>query len=80
FGEARIVGLQSQCRPTLLDHQPLVRECAPQVLQINGLFRHGYLIGPAVCDAVLEYVQQRSHNLAQGLGLRFEPSAAAQAA
>ncbi|BAO81153.1 glycine/D-amino acid oxidase (deaminating) [Serpentinimonas raichei] len=80
FGEARIVGLQSQCRPTLLDHQPLVRECAPQVLQINGLFRHGYLIGPAVCDAVLEYVQQRSHDLAQGLGLRFEPCAAALAA
>jgi len=77
FAEARIVGLQSQCRPTLSHHQPLVRECAPRVLQINGLFRHGYLIGPAICDAVLEYVQHRSHLLAERLELRFEPCTAA---
>jgi len=80
FGEARIVGLHSQCRPTLPDHQPLVRECAPQVLQINGLFRHGYLIGPAVCDAVLEYVQHGQRDLAERLELRFEPCTVAQTA
>ena len=72
FGEARILELCTQCRPTLPDNLPAVREVAPQVLQINGLYRHGFMISPAVADAVLEHMQQGSTALAERLSLRFE--------
>jgi glycine oxidase len=72
FAEARILELCTQCRPTLPDNLPAVRTLAPQVLQINGLYRHGFLISPAVADAVIEYLHQGSTTLAQRLGLRFE--------
>ncbi|NIC43466.1 FAD-dependent oxidoreductase [Aquabacterium sp. A08] len=76
FGEARILELNSQCRPTLPDNLPAVRACAPRVLQVNGLYRHGYLIAPAVHDAVLEHLQQGTQALAQRLGLHFDDQAA----
>jgi len=72
FGEARILELCSQCRPTLPDNLPAVRTLAPQVLQINGLYRHGFMISPAVADAVVEYLQQGSTSLAERLGLPFQ--------
>lgn len=72
FGEARILELCTQCRPTLPDNLPAVREVAPQVLQINGLYRHGFMISPAVADAVLEHMHQGSTSLAERLSLRFE--------
>jgi len=72
FGEARILELCSQCRPTLPDNLPAVHEVAPQVLQINGLYRHGFMISPAVHDAVLEHMQHGQQTLAQQLKLRFD--------
>jgi len=72
FGEARILELNSQCRPTLADNLPAVREAAPRVLQINGLYRHGFMISPAVVDAVLEHMHSGTQTLAQRLGLRFD--------
>lgn len=72
FGEARILELCTQCRPTLPDNLPAVRETAPQVLQINGLYRHGFMIAPAVADAVLERIHQGRTTLAQSLSLHFE--------
>ncbi|TSE24737.1 tRNA 5-methylaminomethyl-2-thiouridine biosynthesis bifunctional protein MnmC [Tepidimonas aquatica] len=71
FAEARILELNTECRPTLPDNLPAVRVRAPRVLQLNGLYRHGYLIAPAVCDAVLQYVQEGHTTLAQQLGLTF---------
>jgi len=72
FGEARILELCTQCRPTLPDNLPAVREIAPQVLQINGLYRHGFMISPAVADAVLEHMHHGHTALAQRLSLRYE--------
>lgn len=72
FGEARILELATQCRPTLPDNLPAVRTLAPHVLQINGLYRHGFLISPAVADAVVEHLQEGTTQLAERLGLRFE--------
>jgi len=43
FAEGRVLELGVQCRPTLPDNLPAVVEAAPRVLQINGLYRHGYL-------------------------------------
>lgn len=75
FGEARILELCTQCRPTLPDNLPAVREIAPRVLQINGLYRHGFMIAPAVADAVLEHMHQGRTTLAQNLSLHFETCA-----
>ena len=72
FGEARILELSTQCRPTLPDNLPAVREVAPKVLQINGLYRHGFMISPAVADAVLEHMHHGSAVLAERLSLHFE--------
>ena len=74
FAEGRVLELGAQCRPTLPDNLPAVVEAAPRVLQINGLYRHGYLISPAVHDAVIEYLHGGTVSLAQRLGLRFVPS------
>jgi glycine oxidase (EC 1.4.3.19) len=76
FAEARILELGSQCRPTLADNLPAVVERSPRLLQINGLYRHGFLISPAIHDAVLEYLHQGSCRLAQQLGIPFQVQAA----
>jgi hypothetical protein len=46
FGEARILELNSQCRPTLPDHRPALVWDGAQTLRVNGLYRHGYMIVP----------------------------------
>lgn len=54
FAEARVLELVTQCRPTLPDNLPAIRRLSKRVLQVNGLYRHGYLIAPAVLDVVME--------------------------
>ena len=49
FGEARIVETRTNCRPALMDNQPLV-EAREGLLVINGLYRHGYLLAPALAE------------------------------
>lgn len=48
FGEARILELNAHCRPALPDHLPHVQWDGSRVMRINGLYRHGYLLAPAV--------------------------------
>jgi glycine oxidase len=71
FAEARVLELCSQCRPTLPDNLPAVVEPEPRVLQINGLYRHGFMISPALHDAVIEYMNTQQTTLADRLGLAF---------
>lgn len=71
FAEARILELSVQCRPTLPDNLPAVQAIGPQALRINGLYRHGFMIAPAVLDAVLEHVWHGQQGLAHGLQLHF---------
>jgi glycine oxidase len=63
FGEARILEMATQCRPTLPDNLPEIRWNGRRLIQINGLYRHGYLIAPAVLDAAMALVR---HALAGG--------------
>jgi glycine oxidase len=72
FAEARILELSSRCRPTLPDNLPAVVEPSPRLLQINGLYRHGFMISPAIHDAVLEYMHRGTYTLARQLGIRFQ--------
>jgi glycine oxidase len=65
FGEARIVELVAQCRPTLPDNRPAVRRLGSRCLQVNGLYRHGYLIAPAMHDVVLQLMQRDRSALAE---------------
>jgi glycine oxidase len=53
FAEARILEINTQLRPALKNNLPQIRRLAPRCLQINGLYRHGFLIAPAMLDAVL---------------------------
>lgn len=48
FGEARIMELNSQCRPTLPDNRPAVVWDGERTVSVNGLYRHGYMIAPEV--------------------------------
>jgi glycine oxidase len=50
FGEARILELNSQVRPTLPDHRPALIWDGAATLRVNGLYRHGFMIAPAVAD------------------------------
>jgi glycine oxidase len=58
FGEARILEMVTQCRPTLPDNLPEIRWDGERLIRINGLYRHGYLMGPAVMDAALGLIHQ----------------------
>ncbi|MDO9164596.1 MAG: FAD-dependent oxidoreductase [Rhodoferax sp.] len=69
FGEARIVELVAQCRPTLPDNRPEVRHLSARCLQVNGLYRHGFLIAPAMLDVVLQLMQGGDSELAKDFEL-----------
>ena len=58
FGEARILEMVTQCRPALPDNLPEICWDGGRVIRINGLYRHGYLVAPAVMDAALALVRQ----------------------
>jgi len=58
FGEARVLELNVQRRPTRPDHLPAVRvDEQARVVRLNGLYRHGFLIAPAVVEAACEVVR-----------------------
>lgn len=55
LAEARIVHLETNLRPALPDHKPRI-EHQPGLLRINGLFRHGWLLAPALAEQALSHV------------------------
>ena len=71
FAEARILEIATQCRPTLPDNLPRIRHLGPRTLQINGLYRHGFLVAPAVLDAVMEHVQTSTRRLSDRFSLEM---------
>lgn len=72
FAEARIIEMSAHCRPALPDNLPAIRMLGHRRVQINGLYRHGFLVAPAVLDAVMELVKQGVCPLAQKLGLTID--------
>jgi glycine oxidase len=72
FAEARILEISTQARPTLANNLPAIRQLGARTLQINGLYRHGFLIAPAMLDIVLEWVQSHKTTLADQFALKFE--------
>ncbi|TFY98659.1 glycine oxidase ThiO [Ramlibacter rhizophilus] len=49
LAEARLLHTDTNLRPALPDNLPELR-CAPGMLEVNGLFRHGWLIAPALVE------------------------------
>ena len=58
FAEARVVDTGVNCRPALSDNQPKIFYC-DGLLRVNGLFRHGYMMGPAIAQEVLALLESR---------------------
>lgn len=71
FAEARILEISTQARPTLPDNLPAFRQIGPKALQINGLYRHGFLIAPAVVDAATQFISEGNHTTADTFGVSF---------
>ncbi len=52
FAEARIVKMVTNCRPTLKDNLPNIEQ-SEKLTRVNGLYRHGYLLAPAIVEKAL---------------------------
>ncbi|NQY62105.1 MAG: FAD-dependent oxidoreductase [Alteromonadaceae bacterium] len=55
FAEANIRQHISQCRPAFSDNQPKIM-VKQQLVQVNGLYRHGFLIAPVVVEQINQLV------------------------
>ena len=53
LAEARITRLDVNLRPALPDNQPRA-ECEPGLLRLLGLYRHGWLLAPALVQQLLQ--------------------------
>lgn len=53
FAEAEILKLEARNRPALPNNLPLISQQA-RLIQINGLYRHGFLLAPAVIHQTLD--------------------------
>lgn len=73
FAEARILEMATQCRPTLKDNLPEIsldqKTNQADLMMINGLYRHGFMISPAILDCALEVLSSGSSPTAIELGL-----------
>jgi len=79
FAEARILEMATQCRPTLKDNLPEIsldqKLNQADLMMINGLYRHGFMISPAILDCALEVLSSGSSATAMKLGLEVTGSA-----
>jgi len=57
FAEARIVEFGSGLRPAFPDNLPRI-SIDKQRIAVNGLYRHGFLLAPALAELTLGYVQR----------------------
>ena len=68
----------------LPDNLPAIRQPQPRVLEVNGMYRHGFMISPAMLDVTLEILNTGQSQLSKRFDLRLEllgqPAPAAQAA
>jgi glycine oxidase len=55
FAEARIVEIGAGLRPAFPDNLPRIQVDGEQIA-VNGLYRHGFLLAPALAELTLHYV------------------------
>jgi glycine oxidase len=56
FGEARIVELGAALRPAFPDNLPRVTVADNARIVVNGLYRHGFLLAPALAETTVAHV------------------------
>lgn len=56
FAEAQVLHAYANCRPAFMDNLPRI-DVAPGLLRVNGLYRHGYLLGPWVLQLALRALE-----------------------
>lgn len=57
FAEARITATDVNLRPSLMDNLPRI-EREPGLIRANGLYRHGYLLAPAMVATITAEILQ----------------------
>ncbi len=60
FAEARIVDMRTNCRPALNDNLPKI-ECSDGLLRVNGLYRHGFLLSPALAEEAINCLNNSNY-------------------
>lgn len=58
FAEASLVKSYAGLRPAFADHQPRIIKNG-RLYQVNGLFRHGYLISPVMVEELSRLIQNQ---------------------
>lgn len=56
FAEAEIVLQGAGARPAFPDNRPRIM-VAPRYIYVNGLYRHGFLLAPALAELVADYLE-----------------------
>ena len=56
FAEAQVLHAYANCRPAFLDNLPRI-DISPGLMRVNGLYRHGYLLGPLVLHLALRALE-----------------------
>lgn len=62
FAEARIIKTKTHCRPTLASHLPRI-DYQEGLIAVNGLYRHGYLIAPALVAEILRALKTQQQDI-----------------
>ncbi|MDR2213057.1 MAG: FAD-binding oxidoreductase [Pseudomonadales bacterium] len=52
FSEASVLEARSHCRPAFADNLPKI-SLSEGLMRVNGLYRHGYLLGPLLVESAL---------------------------
>lgn len=73
FGEARVLETATGLRPTLQHENPEIRcKQGSRIIEANGLFRHGFMISPAVAEAAIGVWENLQAGRAAAEGLNEE--------
>lgn len=77
LAEARILEFNTQVRPALPDNAPAIRyDRERNTLSVNGLYRHGFLLTPAIVEDILALLcaEERSESIGYMPRLREKTS------
>lgn len=64
FGEARVIKSVVNCRPALPHNLPLI-DTEDGLTRINGLYRHGIMMAPALVEDAIEQLESRYNRNAE---------------
>ena len=73
FAEARILESGAQCRPSFKNNLPkIMLHKDHRFIHVNGLYRHGFLIAPAIVDRLLNILLEDRNPLVNQLDIEIQ--------